>query len=74
MHARKNKNISSQNQIDFIYFGLDMNKTKVEIYEEVLRDGSRNFEDTKEFIKQRIQEICDWKKISVEEVVYFLYI
>ena len=36
-----------------------MNKTKVEIYQEVLRDGSRNFEDTKEFIKQRIQEICD---------------
>ena len=47
-----------------------MNKTKVEIYQEVLRDLSQNLEGTEAFIKQRIQEIWD-KKISVEEVIYF---
>ena len=49
-----------------------MNKTKVEIYQEVLRDVSQNLEGTEEFIKQEIKEICDRKKISVEEVIYFL--
>ena len=39
-----------------------MNKTKVEIYQEVLRDVSQNFEVREEFIKQRIQEICGRKK------------
>ena len=50
-----------------------MNKTKIEIYQEVLREVSQNFEGVEEFIKQRIQEICDRKKISVEEVIYFVY-
>ena len=40
-----------------------MNKTKVEIYRKVLGDVSQNFEGTEEFIKQRIQEICDRKNI-----------
>ena len=48
-----------------------MNKTKVEVYREVLRDVSRNFEGTENFIKRRIQEICEKKKVSVEEVFYF---
>ena len=48
-----------------------MNKTKVEVYREVLRDVSQNFEGTENFIEQRIQEICEKKKISVEEVFYF---
>ena len=39
-----------------------MNKTKTEIYQEVLRDVSQNFEGAEESIKQRIQEICDRKK------------
>ena len=52
-----------------------MKKTKVEIYQEVLRDVSKNFEDTEEFIKQRIQEICDRKNnISVEKLFIFLCI
>ena len=36
-----------------------MNKTKVEIYKEVLRFVSQNLDGTKEFIKQRIEKICD---------------
>ena len=51
-----------------------MKKTKVEIYQEVLRDVSKNFEDTEEFIKQRIQEICNRKNISVEKLFIFLCI
>ena len=44
---------------------------KKSVYQEVLRDISQNFEGTEEFIKERIQEICDRKKISEEEVIYF---
>ena len=50
-----------------------MSKTKVEFYREVLREVSQNFEEAENLIKQQIEEICEWKKISVEEVIY-LYI
>ena len=39
-----------------------MNKTKVEIYQEVLRDVSKNFEAAEAFRKHRIQEIPNRKK------------
>ena len=58
----KRKERHSQNQVDFIYCWLDINKTKVEICQEVLIDVSQNFEGTEEFIKQRIQEVCNRKK------------
>ena len=60
-----------QNKVDFMYFWLDINKTKVEICQEVLRDVSQNFESAGEFIKKkkRIQEIRDRKKISA-----FMYV
>ena len=47
-----------------------MNKTNVEVYREVLRDVSRNFEGAENFIKQQKEEISERKKISVEEVFY----
>ena len=50
-----------------------MSETKVEFYREVLREVSQNFEEAENLIKQQIEEICEWKKISVEEVIY-LYI
>ena len=40
-----------------------MRKTKAEVFQ--------NFEGEENFIKQRIEEICELKKISVEEVMYF---
>ena len=46
-----------------------MNITKCEIYRDILGDVSQNFNGV-EFIKQRIQEISDRKKISVEDVIY----
>ena len=36
-----------------MYFWLDINKTKVEICQEVLRDVSQNFESAGEFIKKK---------------------
>ena len=38
-----------------------------------MRDVSANFEGTQEFTKQIVEEICDWKKIFVEKVIYFFY-
>ena len=38
-----------------------------------LRDVSVYFEGTQEFTKQIVEEICDWKKMYVEEVIYFFY-
>ena len=46
----------------------DMNKTKVEIYKETLRDVLANFDGAEKFIKERIEETLDRKKISVEDV------
>ena len=36
-----------------------MNKTKVEVYREVLRDVSQNFEGAENFSKERIKKICE---------------
>ena len=41
-----------------------MNKTKVEVYREVLRDVSQNFEGAENFIKHQIEKIYEQKKIS----------
>ena len=37
----------------------------------VLKDISQNFERVENFIQQQIEEICEGKKTSVEEVFYF---
>ena len=43
-----------------------MNKTKAEIYKEVLRDVSQNFDGAEDFIKKRIEEIYVGKKLLKE--------
>ena len=48
-----------------------MNKTKVEFYREVLRDVSQNFEGAENFFRHRIEEICERKILSAEEVFHF---
>ena len=48
-----------------------MNKTKIEVYREVLKDVSQNFEGPENFIKQQIEEICERKKTFAEEVFCF---
>ena len=54
----------------------DMNKTKVEIYKGTLRDVLANFDGAEKFIKERIEETLDRKKISVEDVTcsFFVYV
>ena len=49
-----------------------MNKNKVEIYTEVLRDISQNFEGRKIFVKQQIEEICG-KKCRLKSLFNFIY-
>ena len=36
-----------------------MDKTKVEVYKEVLRDVSQNFERPENFIKPQVEVICE---------------
>ena len=48
-----------------------INKAKVEVYIEVLRDVFQNVEGAEYFIEQQVEEICEWRKISVVEVFYF---
>ena len=52
-------------------YKIVMNKTKVEVYREILRDVYQNFEEAEKFIKQQTEKICERKKIYVEEVFYF---
>ena len=47
---------------------------KVEIYQEVLRDVSQNFEGKEELIKPRIQEICNRKKNTCRRGNYIIYV
>ena len=44
---------------------------KAEVDREVLRDVFQIFEGAETFIKERIEELCEQKKISVEEAFYF---
>ena len=37
-----------------------------------MRDAFRNFEDAENFVKQRVEKICERKKISVGKVFIFL--
>ena len=53
------------------WYKIAMDKTKVEVYKEVLRDVSQNFERPENFIKLQVEVICEWKKISVEELFHF---
>ena len=56
MWEEKNKTYNEKNQTS-------------NISQEVLRDVCRNFEGAEEFIKERIEEIRTWEKISVKKVI-----
>ena len=51
-----------------------MNSLKIKIYKRVLKDASEKYEGAEEFINGRIDEICSQEKLSVEELIYLLYI
>ena len=65
-------NYTRRNYRNFLY-KIAMNKTKVEIYTEVLRDISQNFEGREIFVKQQIEEICKGKKCRLKSLFNFIY-
>ena len=50
-----------------------MLKLKLNVYKKVLHKVCEKFDGAEEFIKEKIEEICWQKKLSVEGVTYFVY-
>ena len=48
-----------------------MDKLRVKVYKEVLKDVSARFENAEECINERIEYICTRDKISAAEVINF---
>lgn len=52
-----------------------MQKPRVKVYKEVLKDVSAQHEGAKKFIEERVEGICDREKKYVVEVTYlFIYL
>ena len=47
-----------------------MNHTKISIYKKVLQEVCEKFNDAEAFVGERIEELCNEKKLSAEEVTY----
>ena len=47
-----------------------MTNAKLNVYKIVLGEVCEKFNGTEEFIKKRIEELCNEKKLSAEEVTY----
>ena len=47
-----------------------MTNTKLNVYKTVLLEVCEKFNITEEYIKKRIGELCNEKKLSAEEVSY----
>ena len=50
-----------------------MSNTKIIIYKKVLQEVCEKFNDVEAFVKERIEEVCNEKKLSLEEVTYLVY-
>ena len=48
----------------------NVDNAKLDVYKKVLQEVSEKFDGVKEFIWDKIQEICSNEKIFVEEVIY----
>ena len=46
----------------------NMNNAKLNVYKKVLQYVYEKFDGAKEFIRDKIEEICSNEKLSVEEV------
>ena len=46
----------------------NMNNAKLNVYKKVLQEVSEKFDGAKEFVRDKIEEICSDEKLSVEEV------
>ena len=50
-----------------------MNKTKLNVYKKELYKVCEKFDGAEEFVNQKIEEICYQEKLSMEEVICFVY-
>ena len=50
-----------------------MNSTKINIYKIVLQEVWERLNGTEQYIKERIEQLCNEKKLSREEVTYLVY-
>ena len=50
-----------------------MEKLKIKIILEVLYEVSLEFLETKQFIKEQLEQKCLKEHISVEQIIYFLF-
>ena len=50
-----------------------MNQKKINLYKEILKDVYVACNGVKNFINERIEEICFHEKLFAEEVIYFVY-
>ena len=46
---------------------------RIIIYKKVLQEVCKKFNDVEAFVKERIEELCNEKKLSAEEVTYWIY-
>ena len=52
---------------------INMNNIKINVYKKPLKEVSGKSEGAEDFINNRIDEIFSEEKLSVEEVIYFLF-
>ena len=50
----------------------NMNNTKINIYKKVLQEVCEKFNDAESFLREIIEELCNEKKLSAEEVTYLI--
>ena len=51
----------------------NLNSTGVIIYKKILQEVCEKFNSVEAFAKERIEELCNEKKLSAEEVTYWIY-
>ena len=52
---------------------IKVNITKLNVYKKALQEVCKNFVGAEEFVRDKTEEICCNKKLSVLEVIYFVY-
>ena len=52
---------------------INMNSTKINISNKVLQEVCEKFNDAEAFVKERIEELCNERKLSAQEVTYLVY-
>ena len=50
-----------------------MNNTKINICNRFLQEVCEKFNNAEAFVKERTEELCNEKQLSIEEVTYLVY-